>query len=375
MNTLPYSPHVLGSPLSPESCAVRIIIPTFRSKAVLASCLKAIPQALYPHPLSNVEIVVVNNGQSPHLLELLDTLRTTALQSIKLTMLIADSVQSAAFARNAGAENFQDGIIIFLDDDVLCEPHALQLLIAPILEGRSDAAVGNYSSDVHGLRFPQKFKQLYIHHVYSRFQGCIAEFWTAIGAVRADVFHQAHGFDIQHKGACGEDLDFGLRITNKGHTIWMQNDARGRHLHEFTLLGIIRNDYRKGIIAVYESLMNDVPFTSNRHASPKARLGVMTASAFVATIPVMAFHIWLGLTLLALCGTAWAVSRRDLLRLYHHAEGVVFVLQAACLMFALDVLRAICIPVAVLRWRIAIYQRYSEQYHRSQQMTFSSSPH
>jgi glycosyltransferase involved in cell wall biosynthesis len=340
-----------------SNVAIRIIIPTVRSGAAFASCLQAIPPALYPYPLSNVEIVVVNNGHSPHLPTLLDTMRSNVLHNIKLTMLTADAIQSAAYARNAGAKGFDDGIIIFLDDDVLCEPHALWFLIAPILEGRSDAAVGNYSSNIRNLQFPQKFKQLYIHYVYSHFHGHIAEFWTAIGAVRASVFHESNGFDIHHKGACGEDLDFGLRLTRSGHTIWMQHDARGQHLHRFTLAGIIRNDYRKGIIAVYESLMNNVPFTSNRHASPKARWAVATASSFILAIPILALHLWLGCVLLLLCATSWVLSRRDLLRLYYTSEGLFFAMQSALFMLALDALRAICIPVAFLRWRRTLWQR------------------
>ncbi|HXI53244.1 MAG TPA: glycosyltransferase, partial [Candidatus Saccharimonadales bacterium] len=220
----------LGSPA--PAVPVLLIIPARVADRTLDSCVHAVRDSSTEHPL---EILVVWDGAGGGRCD-------GAVRQTRSPVL-----SSAAAARNHGASQLRQGILVFLDADVLVSPHTVDRLIEPILAGAAEATVGNYSLDVTGLNFLQSYKQLHVATVYGRRRGYIkSEFWTAIGAVRADVFHQLGGFNTGFRGACGEDTELGQRLTAAGHRVWAVAEATGRHLHRFTLATLLLNDLRKG---------------------------------------------------------------------------------------------------------------------------------
>ena len=183
---------------------IRIVIPAFKALDTIKKCIDAVLDAITFH--KSWEILIVDNGQNPSL-EML-------LKDYPVTILKRDENQSAAYARNEGVKGFFNGIIVFIDSDVICEKDSIKNLIKPLQAKLCNATIGNYSKNIKGLSFSQKYKQLYINHIYSREGSKIKnDFWTAICAVDAKVFNELNGFNTNFKGANGEDQEFGIRLT------------------------------------------------------------------------------------------------------------------------------------------------------------------
>lgn len=317
---------------------IRVVIPVYRAGEVTVRCLESVVAALRFHPLS--EVLVVDNGGNNQLEKLLSPL------PVKIISRIARA--SAAYARNSGAADFYNGILVFIDSDVICEPDCIKNLTTPLLDGHVDACTGNYSANLNQLSFTQQYKQLYIHHSYNRSGDEIRnEFWTALSAVKASVFHALGGFDESFSGAAGEDTDFGVRLTRHGYKIYFVKNALGQHLHQYSITGIIRNDFKKGVAAIRNSVMNKVPLSDNRHSNIADQAAVALAClALLATFSGLFFTPLLSLTLFFLI--LWHYSRRSLSRLYMKKMTIPNYLKSLSLMFILDLLRAFCVVTGIL---------------------------
>lgn len=317
---------------------IRVIVPVYRAGAVTVRCLESVVAALRFHP--SWEILVVDNGGDNQLEKLLSPL--------PVKVIARTAMASAAYARNCGAADFYNGILVFIDSDVICEPDCIKNLTTILLDDRVDACTGNYSTDLKNLSFTQQYKQLYIHHSYSRSGDEIRnEFWTALSAVKASVFHALGGFDESFSGAAGEDTDFGVRLTRSGYKICFVKDALGQHLHHYTITGIIKNDFKKGIAAIRNSVMNKVPLSDNRHSNVADQAAVALAClALPMTFAGLFFTPLLSMTLFFLI--LWHYSRRNLSRLYRNKMTILNYLKSLALMFILDLLRAVCVAVGIL---------------------------
>jgi hypothetical protein len=68
-------------------------------------------------------------------------------------------------------------------------------------------------------------------------------FWAGLGAVRADLFAAAGGFDATRFPASSiEDVELGLRLTSDGARILLDPAVRGTHLKDWTIAQMLRTD-------------------------------------------------------------------------------------------------------------------------------------
>jgi glycosyltransferase involved in cell wall biosynthesis len=314
---------------------IRIVVPAFNAERTILPCVQAIIHAT--RYFATWELVVVDNGSNA---DLANVLRQTPAQIIH-----ARELSSAAYARNEGVQTFKNGIIIFIDSDVVVEIESLYHLVQPILNKQAIATIGNYSKDVTDLSFAQSYKQLYIHHMYQQKSQLVQnDFWTAISAVDAQAFQSLQGFDTTFKGANGEDQEFGIRLTTAGYKIMSTSRAIGKHLNPYTLNKIIRNDYRKGLTAMSNSLVNDVPLSDNRHAKVRSIVSVMLAT-FIPFYFLLSLLFNLPLSLTALFVLLWVVFRLNLIQCFAENKGIVFLMKSIFLIYTLDVVRFACVVV------------------------------
>lgn len=324
---------------------VRVIVPAYNADATIAVCVAAIAAAVTF--LNAYEILVVDNSGSDGLEHLLSAFR---VKIIKRT-----AIASAAYARNEGAAGCAQGILVFIDSDVICEKDCIAKLIAPVCENKCHAAIGNYSKNVTGLSFAQKYKQLYINHIYGSKTDIRNDYWTAIAAIDASVFHDIGGFDSNFKGANGEDQEFGIRLTRAGYQVLAVPGANGQHINPYTVHKIVKNDFRKGVTAVQNCINNKVPLSDNRHAGSAAILAVISA---VLTTYFLALAIFFPacLYLSAAAFGAWLLFRLKLKIAFAHM-GIVFLLQSVLLMFILDLTRCAALIAGVGKNRLRLLQK------------------
>jgi hypothetical protein len=315
--------------------SVRIVIPVHQAADTLHASLRALCSA----PIcGHREVVVVDDGGNDDL--------EACVAGYSVELRVNDQPGSAARARNCGAAGFQGDILVFIDADVAVESVALQLLLDPIVEGRAEATVGNYSREVMGMSFAQRYKSLYLNRVYSRTNGYIRnEFWTALGAAKAEIFWRLGGFGASFDGGLGEDTDLGQRLTAAGNRILAVPAACGRHLHKLSWSDLFTNDLRKGSKTIHLFLKSGSPLSDFRHCQARDMVAVASACALAAS-PLLAISGFAPLSfcaailgaLLALYGCA----RFDLLSSFV-SEGAWFLIRAALTMHLLDLTRAACV--------------------------------
>ena len=328
---------------------VRIVVPAYKAETTIVNCIAAIVDSL--PSFYTCEIVVVDNSGSDILDDLLNTF---SIKVIKRT-----ATESAAYARNEGSAGCSTGILVFIDSDVIVEKDCLTRLIAPIYKHQYNATIGNYSRNVSGLSFAQKYKQLYINYVYNSNKTSIKnDYWTAIAAIDAEVFHDIGGFNNSFKGANGEDQEFGIRLTRAGYNVSAVTNANGQHIKLYTVYKIIWNDYKKGIKAVQNSVKNKVPLSDNRHAGKVAILAVISA-VFAIYFLVLALFFPVCLYLSASMFVSWFLFRLKLNTNFMQM-GIVFLLQSILLMFILDFTRFLAVISGVTISKFKLEQKKSQ---------------
>src|SRR5436309_2200193 len=97
---------------------ISVIVPTFNRREVLSRCLQALTEQDCPH--SEYEVIVVVDGSTDGTQAFLKSLRT----SFNLKV-IDQANRGAAAARNAGLLAAAHKIVLFLDDDLICESNVV----------------------------------------------------------------------------------------------------------------------------------------------------------------------------------------------------------------------------------------------------------
>ena len=318
---------------------IRIVIPLTRFDTIAQRCVHAtLREAARVH----AAVVVVLNDPAPSALEQLRR------QFVDTPVVIRQQgqVRSAGATRNEGARGFPSGILIFVDADVEVQAGALTKLLQPILDGDAVATVGSYSQDTSRLCFAQSYKQLYVALIYSRRAGRIQnEFWSALGAIDASIFHALGGFDEQIPGAGGEDTILGYHLTRRGHAIVAVPEAKARHLHPFTIVGLVKNDFRKAMLTVRNAQHFRVPLCANRHATTRDMLAVGSALLTLGALSVLALWPAAGMVGAITALLLYTSCRGDLLRIAAR-QGAWFAIRSLALAFTLDLIRAAAVLCA-----------------------------
>jgi cellulose synthase/poly-beta-1,6-N-acetylglucosamine synthase-like glycosyltransferase len=326
-----------GSSEDPDTSAptgVRVIIPAFKASRTIRSCATAV---LNSSVNVKLDIVVVDDGGHDDLAGM--------LAGLPVTLAATGGSGSAAVARNRGAEGFIDGYLVFVDADVLVDPFCLERLLAPLIAGNAEATVGNYSSEVGELNFAGRYKQLYTSRIYNRRRGYLRnEFWTAIGAIGANIFHDLGGFDASFPGAIGEDTELGCRLSQHRYRILSVPDARGRHLRPQTLRQIILNDWRKGRATMQILYLSGRPLSDFRHATRRdttAVLLVLPAACLTPILLVAGAPPPIAAAVGAACAIAYLGTRADVIGSFL-SQGGLFATRAIAMMILLDYVRLAC---------------------------------
>lgn len=317
---------------------VRVIVPAYKASDTIHICLEHIFKALTS--FADAEVYVVTH-------------KTNISTQSDLRLHIIDSAKplNAGEARNLGAQDCGNRLLLFVDADVLVYPDTFVALTAPIRQCIADATVGNYATDAEGTKFYQDYKKLYIHQAYAREGYITNEFWTAIAAIRGQVFHAVGAFSTSFALKGGEDTEIGMRITNSGYRIYAVASAQGSHLKTFTFSSLVENDFIKGTRTIVLALQRKTPLSENRHAKKSDQLAVALACLIMAMLPAAMPLPWLllGLPLLL---AAYVYSRGSFLQLCI-PKGIWFTIRAIAMSWILDLVRAVAVFYGVVRYSLS----------------------
>lgn len=221
-----------------------IVIPTYQRRELTLASVQALEKQDFQKAF---EVIVVIDGSSDGTEKALRALPT----SFPLTV-IKQSNQGASMARNKGAELAKGKIILFLDDDMTAHPRLLAEHDRSHSEG-ADVVIGhlplhpdspqNFLSDGVKQWAEERVNELLSANGNLPF----SEIMTGQLSISRKTFFEVGGFDTKftrHGSFGNEDLDFGLRLQQRGYTIVFNPDAISWQKYMVTPRQLIRK-YRQ----------------------------------------------------------------------------------------------------------------------------------
>jgi GT2 family glycosyltransferase len=229
---------------------ISVIIPVYNARPYLDDCLAA-ARAQTGFAPGEVELIVVDDGSTD------GSADAAAGQCDRLVR--QEENRGAAAARNRGAREASAEVLAFIDADVVLEPGALAALYRVIKEDRADGAVGRYTARPRAGGAVNLYHNAFTRYHHDLSPPEIDWFWGALGMVTRTAFLAAGGFDERYQGASAEDMELGLALHRSGARLRYCPEAEGAHAHEFSLQGMLANDYRKAVLGTKLRLRGRLP--------------------------------------------------------------------------------------------------------------------
>jgi glycosyltransferase involved in cell wall biosynthesis/peptidoglycan/xylan/chitin deacetylase (PgdA/CDA1 family) len=187
--------------------SVSIVIPTYQRRDVVCDAVRALGRADYA---GSLEIVVVVDGSTDGTAEALHGV------DCRFPLKIVETPnRGAGAARNRGAAEASGDVILFVDDDMICDPNIVEEHARSYREG-ADAVIGDVHLDPGSPPgFLTDSTERWLEA--SRAPATLTPFDVFTGqlSIRRSVFEALGGFDESYTAASAfssEDSDLGVRL-------------------------------------------------------------------------------------------------------------------------------------------------------------------
>lgn len=218
-----------------------VIVPTFRRRESLASCLRAL--AAQEVDRDRFEVVVVDDGSA------LPPRDLVAEFAERLNLRLCEQANAGpAAARNVGAAEARGQYLVFTDDDCRPDPRWLSAL-AEAVERHPGCAIGGRVENALGDGVYSTASQLLVEFLYEYFNAADTGgrfFITSNLAFPASDFRAIGGFDVSFPLAAAEDRDLCDRWRAGGLEMVYAADAVVHHAHELGPLSFCRQHFNYG---------------------------------------------------------------------------------------------------------------------------------
>jgi glycosyltransferase involved in cell wall biosynthesis len=214
---------------------ISVIVPIRDGTDSLRQCLTSLKRSDFPR----FEVIVVDDCSKEDCSELV---RSYGFKAVRL-----NKPRGAWYARNKGAQMATGEILAFVDGDMVVQPNALQRIHDRLSRSQCAAVSGVCGFETNSKKLVTWYKNLWMYYSYTNSPEDFDWFISGIGAVKREVFFGLKGFDATFQVKTGGgDLEFGRRLREKGQRIILDTRIRGKHLKQYTVLSLLRNDYNRG---------------------------------------------------------------------------------------------------------------------------------
>lgn len=223
---------------------VSVVIPTYNRLSRLKQVLAAFERQTCPQEC--FEIVVVSDGATDGTDDYLRQLETP------LTVVpVLQTNQGVAVARNRGVEHARGELIVFIDDDVVPEPHLITEHIRSHEEEQGDVVVLGPMLTPPG--FPMKpwvrWEQAMLAKQYEamasgRWRPTARQFYTGNASLARRQVLEAGGFDSRFRRA--EDVELAYRLAERGVRFVSNSRAVGYHYADRSFRSWMETPYAYG---------------------------------------------------------------------------------------------------------------------------------
>jgi len=208
---------------SPPPQSAAVIIPVHNDAATLPACLESVIPVVRSE---DWDLIVVDDASTD------GSARIARERGARVVRLSEN--RGVAGARNAGAENSDAEILVFIDADIVPSPGALTSLVSTLARRPEIHAVGAYplpdnlssgwSSHFVGLRstWGYQWRKGEVEREFSSIQ-------SECGAIRKSAFAELGGFPEIYKGVGMEEFQMAHELESRGYGHLLIKAASYRH--------------------------------------------------------------------------------------------------------------------------------------------------
>ena len=193
---------------------ISVVVPTYNRREIVMRSLETLFSQDFP--TSRFEIVVVVDGSSDGTVAALQALTPACRFRV-----IEQENRGPAAARNAGFHEAESGLVLFLDDDMQCDPGLLSAHFRAHQRLGPVAAFGalfpspDSKANLASECFKREIGAFHLRHLVDQSaQWKVTECIFSNSSIPREVLVKVDGFDEQFR--MREDLELGIRLRENG---------------------------------------------------------------------------------------------------------------------------------------------------------------
>jgi GT2 family glycosyltransferase len=276
-----------------------VVIPAHNAESTLAHCLDALARSTRPV----ATLTVVDDGSTDQTADL------ARQHGARLLHTPGGPVGGAA-ARNLGARQAVEDLVVFIDADVAVHPDTLERFADRFAhDPQLAAAFGSYDDQPPQRNVASLFMNLRHHWTHQHSGPDAWTFWSGCGAVRREPFDAAGGFDASMRGVSIEDIELGMRLWRGGRRIRLDPAIQCTHLKRWGFAQALRTDIFARAVPWTRLLLrhDDLPADLNLGWSARASAVLVWLAILAGVAGLLQPWAW---TLAALCLLAVGLINR-----------------------------------------------------------------
>lgn len=212
---------------------ISIIIPVHNAEKTLGKCLSAVFNSTF----QKFEVIIVDDASNDASLRIASSFPCSIIE-LNINM-------GASAARNRGARNARGAFLLFIDSDVVIQRNTVQLFVDSLKN--YSAVFGIYSQNPGVDDLLSLYQNFYAHKSIKETKELTSMFYSYCAAIKKELFHTAGEYDESWTRATFEDVEFGLRVVEKGHRIYLNKHIEVVHYNYYTMKRFINNYFYKSI--------------------------------------------------------------------------------------------------------------------------------
>ncbi len=222
-----------------------LIIPTYNGSHKIGNLFDSLQAQSY----RDFEIVVVVDGSTDNTVDIVESYRTDLS---KLRLVVTEN-QGRSKTRNAGAQNSEGDLFIFIDDDVIADIDLVQKHIFFHMNNPGSFILTGTHRELPGETDIQKYRESLAVFWNSRYQEKVTKvgfdnLYFAAGncSIPKTIFYQLGGFDERLLNV--EDYDFAHRALKAGVPVFFNKEIMATHCDLISCKSYIRRqrEYDEG---------------------------------------------------------------------------------------------------------------------------------
>lgn len=336
------------APSGPGGVRLSVVVPIHESADTLHECVAALLDARGPGD----EIIIADDGSTDGGWTVLPD------HMVEQVSVVTSAVNiGRGPVRNLGAASATGDVLVFVDADVAVHHDALELLRSAFDNDPGCVAViGSYDAQPAHQGVVSQYRNLLHHHTHHTRGPTATHFWTGLGAVRRPAFDDLGGLDEHTWARNMEDVEFGHRVVDAGHTIMVLPAVQGTHHKQFTVGSMVRTDLFNRAIPwsslMLESGLRTDPFVASSPQTVSVAMSMLVVLGLLVW-PVSALGAWVALAAMVVF---LAVNAR-LWGFFARARGIGFALGTIPLHLLHSLLAGAGFTIALLKRIVGLVTR------------------